>query len=320
MVSSLGDTLARRLTGRSRRRGWPFMYEVVVGTLRRNFLHSATLPVDEARRFNDAVAAAQPFKHAVDRTRDSIGQVAVERFSPRGAQAENTLLYLHGGSYIMGSANTHADLIGRLAALGPFETLAVDYRLAPEHTIADAVEDVCAVFRALVEQGRDPKRIVFAGDSAGGGLAFLAAIALRDAGDRMPAAIGAIAPWSDLRCSHGSSFQENEAFDWGTAAVLRSQAEIAAQGIPLDDPRISPRFAELRGLPPVLLHAGDAEIVRDAVVDFAEALKAAGVDTTLRVWPDMVHDFHLMADFHPLAQQASEELAAFLRDRCGDAA
>jgi acetyl esterase/lipase len=318
MASSLVNTFLRRLTGRSRRPGWPLLFEVAVGTLRRNLIYSAGLPIGEARRFNDACAQSQPIKQPIERRKETIAGVEVERFTPRGAAPKSAVLYLHGGSYLMGSVATHADLIARLAVLGPFEVIGVEYRLAPEHTIADAVADVCAVYRAQLAEGRAPSAIALAGDSAGGGLAFLTSVALRDAGDALPSSIATIAPWGDLQ-SEGASFALNEPYDWGTAAILRQQAKIAAGGVALDDPSISPRFADLRGLPPSLLHLGDAEIVRDSALELAEALRAAGVDVTCKVWPDMVHDFHLLADYHPMARQAVEELVAFVRDHFGEA-
>lgn len=316
MASSLGDTALRRLTGRGRRPGWPLLFEVAVGALRRNLMYSATLPIAEARRFNDAIAESQPTKQPVERRKESIAGVDVERFTPRGFAPKSAVLYLHGGSYLMGSVATHADLIARLAVLGPFEVIGVEYRLAPENTITDAVADVCAVYRALLAEGRAPRSLALAGDSAGGGLAFLTAVRLRDEGDALPSSVATIAPWGDLR-SEGASFALNEPYDWGTGSILRQQARMAAGGIALDDPRISPRFADLHGLPPSLLHIGDAEIVRDSALEMAEALRAARVDVTCKVWPDMVHDFHLLADFHPTAMQAVEELVSFVRDHFG---
>jgi epsilon-lactone hydrolase len=315
---SLLETTGRRLVGRGRRKAWPFTFEVAVGLLRRNFLYCARLPVPEARSFNERLAGAVPFRHAVERIRETMGGVAVVRFVPRGASPRRRLVYLHGGSYLMGSSTTHADLIARLALTG-FEVIAVEYRLAPEHSIADAVADVCAVFAALEASGWDRSSVVLAGDSAGGGLAYLAAIALRDAGRPLPAAIATIAPWTDLACP-GPSMEMNERWDWGTAEALRGQGRVAAGASALDDPRISPARAELRGLPPTLIHAGEAEIVRDPVLAFADALRAAGVETEVVVWPDMVHDFHLLADQHPLAREATEKLAAFLHARCSDRA
>lgn len=317
IAQSLAETVGRRLVGRSRRPGWPLLFEVAVGVLRRNFLYASGLSPQAARAFNDELGRAQPFRHAVDRRRETIAGVPVERFTPRaGGAPETTVVYLHGGSYIMGSASTHADLIARLALAG-LSVVAVEYRLAPEHRIVDAVADVCAVFRALVAGGLDPRAATLAGDSAGGGLAYLVAIALRDAGAKggpTPAALATIAPWVDLRCL-GPSLEENERYDWGTAAVLREQGRLAAGDTPLDDPSISPAFADLRGLPPSLIHVGEAEIVRDPVIAFGEALRAAGNDVEVKRWPDMVHDFHLLAEFHPMALSAIEHLAAFLRAR-----
>lgn len=306
---SFFETLWRAVTGRRREPAWPFVFEVVVGTMRRNFLFTAALPVTEARRFNEQLAASVRSKVRVDRAALVVAGVKVVRVT--AGEARRRLLYLHGGSYLMGSAATHAELIGRLARCG-FEVLAVEYRLAPEHRVADAVDDVRAVFEASLAEGWAPSNVALAGDSAGGGLAYLVAIAQREAGRPLPAAIATIAPWCDLACP-GASMDLNERTDWGTAAALRAQGVLAAGGLALDDPGLSPAFARLEGLPPTLIHVGDAELVRDSVTAFAEKLRAAGVATELVRWPHMVHDFHLFAEQLPLAAQATEALGNWLR-------
>lgn len=314
-LASVFETIGRAMVGRRRRRAWPIGFEIVVGALRRNFLYAARLPVPEARAFNEAVAAAQPRKHGVATSEEHVGGVAVVRFVPEGS-ARRALVYLHGGSYLMGSPRTHEDLIARIAREG-FITLAVRYRRAPEHTIADACADVCAVIDALAAEGWPASSIAIAGDSAGGGLAFLSCLAQRDARRTMPAAIATIAPWVDLACP-GASFETNERFDWGTAEVLRAQGKLAAGTRALDDPSISPTFADLGGLPPTLVHVGEIEMVRDPVEAFAAKLERAGVETELVRWPDMIHDFHLLADQHPTAAKATTDLAAWLLARTNE--
>lgn len=311
---SVFEAIARALTGQRRNRAWPLFFEIIVGAMRRNFLFGAAVSVPEARAFNEALAAGVPSKLAVERTRTTVGGVPVVRVVPRGARApRRRVLYLHGGSYLMGSAATHAELIGRLALAG-FEVFAIEYRLAPEHTVADAVTDVRTVWEACLAEGWPPGALAFAGDSAGGGLAYLVAIALRDAGRPLPAGIATIAPWADLSCP-GASMEENERTDWGTASALRAQGVLAAGGRRLDDPSLSPAFANLEGLPASLVHVGEAELVRDAVKAFAAKLEAARVPTELVAWPHMVHDFHLFAQQLPLAAEATEAFGAWLRSK-----
>ena len=327
--------LGRRLLGRPLRPSWPLGYATVVGSLRRNARWTATRPLAEARQFQERLARTQKPLRAVRREGTTLGGVPVVRHGLRvparvapgesaavelgdrpadedadgKAQELPWLLYLHGGAHVAGSPATHGDLVDRLGIAGAFAAVVPAFRLAPEHAVDDAVEDVLAVHGALLDAGH---RVVWAGDSSGGALAVLASIAARDRGIPLPKRVALISPWVDLRCD-GAAFARFEGVDWGTRAALLDQARLAAGARPLDDPRLSPLFAELHGLPPSSIHVGGAEIIQDSVLAFADALDAAGGSVSLAVWPDQVHAFHLLAAFHPEAQRAVDALAAFLR-------
>ena len=251
--------------------------------------------------------------------------ITCEKVSAGGVPAEwvtapdardRTLLYLHGGGYVIGSPNSHRDLAGRLSRASGARVLVLDYRLAPEHPFPAAVDDALAAYRWLLSQGHAPDRIVIGGDSAGGGLTLATLVALRDAGQPLPAAGVCLSPWTDLA---------------GTGESLRTKAQVdpmvqwsrlsqyAAAYLGKQDartPLASPLFADLRGLPPLLIQVGTAETLLDDAARVVERAKAAGVDVTYEAWDDMIHVFQAFAMLLPEGQQAIEKIGAFICARC----
>ena len=164
----------------------------------------------------------------------------------------------------------------------------------------------------MLSQGIAPSRIVLAGDSAGGTLVLSTLLALRDRGRPLPAAGVAISPWVDLSCS-GESFRTNDAFDFVGETHCQLAAASYLAGADPRRPDISPLFADLRGLPPLLIQAGGAEVLVDQIRAFANRGREAGVDLTLSAYDDMVHAWHLMRDVTPDGQRAIDEAGAFAR-------
>ena len=222
------------------------------------------------------------------------------------------LLYFHGGGFVFGSLRSHGPLIGALARAARARTFAPEYRLGPEHPAPAAFEDGVATYQFLLGQGIAPERIVVAGDSAGGTLVLITLLALRDAGQPLPAAGVVICPWVDLDCS-GSSFQTNAPFDFVAEEHCRLAAVTYLAGADPRSPRVSPLFADLSGLPPLLVHAGGAEVLVDQIRDFTARATAAGVQVTSSVYDDMVHVWHLHRGFTPEAQRAIDDIGAFVR-------
>jgi epsilon-lactone hydrolase len=312
-TAALGSTLQARLSGRKLRPSWSFLFEAVIRFLRLDWEQTASWPYERLR----ADVARRPYpRGAVGKVKtadDTLGGVPVRRFAPRGATRTGVVVYFHGGSYIFGSSkHTHQDLIAKLALGAEQEVIGVEYRLAPEARYPAQLEDALAVYDALLSAGVRPDEIVLAGDSAGGNLALSAALALRDRALPLPRALLLFSPWSDLTMP-GGSFQTNADFDFGTREVLVRQAEAFAGGIPLEDPRISPIFADPSGLPRAFVSAGEAEIPRDDILRLARRLQEAGVDVTLHVANDMPHNPPVFADFHPSGAEALQAAIAFLR-------
>lgn len=230
-----------------------------------------------------------------------------------GANDDEMILYLHGGGYVQGSIPTHRDLAARLSAKAATRVLLIEYRLAPEHPFPAAVRDATAAYRWLRENGVDAARLLVGGDSAGGGLALATLLALRDEGERLPAAAFALSPWVDLSLS-GGSLQRNAATDPSlTRQMLADYAAMYLGDADPETPLASPLFADLSGLPPLFLQAGAAEILLDDALRLAEAAEAAGVTVTGDVWPEMIHGWQGFAGVAPEAEQALYRVGQFVR-------
>jgi len=247
--------------------------------------------------------------------RVSAGDVPAEWISAPSATADRVILYFHGGGYVLGSINSHRAMISQIARASDGRALAIDYRLAPEHPFPAAVDDAIASYRWLLAQGYKPGRIVIAGDSAGGGLTLAALLAIREAKLPMPAGAVPISPWTDLEGT-GDSIRTRAARD--VMVTQDNLAQSAKQYYGASDPKnplVSPVHADFRGLPPLLIHVGDAEILLDDATRVAERAKAAGVNVELEVWPDMPHVWHVFAKILPEGQQAIDKIGKFVSAR-----
>ena len=224
------------------------------------------------------------------------------------------MLYLHGGAYALGSINTARELVARLSRATRTRSLAIDYRLAPEHPFPAALQDATKAYRWLLNQGYAPSQIVIAGDSAGGGLALATLVALRDAGEPLPAGAVCISPWTDLALT-GGSVQGNASVDPILAPEeLDMYARYYAGECEPTFPLLSPLYADLRGLPPLLIQVGSEEILLDDAVRLAERACKAGVDVTLETWDGMFHVFQMIAPL-PEAKEAVGRIAEFALQR-----
>lgn len=233
---------------------------------------------------------------------------------PAQAQPGRVLLYLHGGGYVLGSLNTHRALVGTLAQRCGVTALAINYRKAPEYPFPAALDDAQLAYRWLLARGYAPADIMVAGDSAGGGLALALLIALRDAGEPLPAAAIGLSPWTDLLLPAGTlrrvAQEESQVLE---ALEIRGWGPLYAADTPLAHPLLSPVQADLQGLPPLLIQISDAEVLGDDVQRFAAKARAAGTPVTLQVFEGLVHWWHLFWRFLPEARTALDQVAEFTR-------
>jgi len=285
--------------------------QVVRELLRGSGLDRLTIP--ERRRAMESFAASPPGGTAVDPV--DAGGVPAEWVAAPGVSPGRVLLYLHGGAYQAGSPATLRNLVALLSGATQARALSVDYRLAPEHPFPAAVEDALAAYRWLLASGIDPALIAIAGDSAGGGLALGALVALRDSGEPMPAAAVLLSPWTDLALT-GESLRTRAAVD----VMIKPDgiSEDAALYLADADPRhphASPLYADLCGLPPLLIHVGDAEVILDDSIRLAARASEAGVEVSLEIWDEMPHVFPAFAGWLPEADQAIEHIGAWLDQR-----
>lgn len=280
--------VTRGLMDRSKQRGVPWLREVT-----------------EWKPARGAVFRSVRFEPVM------LGGVRGLACAPAGVpEPSRTIVYLHGGGYVIGSPEFAREIAARLAAGAEARVVVPDYRLSPEHPFPAAQDDCLAAARHVMRSS-DPSRVAFAGDSAGGALSVATLCALRDAGERMPAAAVLFCPWTEP-LADGGSMLENDPFDFGDRALLVGWAEMHAGELALD-PRVTVARAELRGLPPLLVQVGEAELLRDQAKRFAEAARAAGVEVELDVAPDMFHDWQLQADLVPEGARAVADACAFIR-------
>lgn len=268
----------------------------------------------EVRRTLELLTRGNPIVSPSARSREAEGAPVPTWWFDRDDHETDgrTILYLHGGAYVAGSHGTHRGLAAALSRIASADVLLPEYRLAPEHRFPAAVEDALATWRWLVEEhGADPARCAFAGDSAGGGLAIALAVAARDEGLPLPAGIACMSPWTDLTGSSRSVLDNDEHDIWLDGWLIAPAGRLYAPDEP-DHPLASPLFADLRGLPPMLLHVGSHEVLLDDARELVARARAVGVDASVGVFEGMWHVFQAIPGV-PEGKRSLRELGAFIR-------
>lgn len=238
-----------------------------------------------------------------------------EWLTPPGVRTDAAVLYFHGGGYAIGSPRSHRHLAAAIARAAGTRALLLDYRLAPENPYPAALDDAVAAYQWLLARGIAPGRIVLGGDSAGGGLTVATLLALRDRGVPRPAGGVCISPWVDLTCS-GASYATKAAAD---PIVTRDGVEAMAQAyVGTGDrkaPLVSPLYADLHALPPLLIQVGSDEVLLDDAIGLGARARAAGVEVTVEEWPQMVHVWHWFLPILDEAEKAIAGIGDFARTR-----
>jgi monoterpene epsilon-lactone hydrolase len=241
------------------------------------------------------------------------GGVPAEWITTPGVNTERVIYYLHGGGYAYGSINTHREMVSRLSRAASARVLIIDYRLAPENPFPAALDDSVAAYRWLLSVGVNPTRLVIAGESAGGGLTVATLVALRDAGEPLPAAGICLSPWVDLECLGESMVTKGEIDPMATREGTLMLAKAYLRDTDPRTPLASPLYADLTGLPPLLIQVGTAEILFDDATRLANRARAAGVDVILEPWEDMIHMWHFFAAILREGQEAIDRIGEFIR-------
>ena len=250
-------------------------------------------------------------------SRLNAGGVTAEWVTAESASDSRVVLYLHGGGYIIGSPRTHRPLMAELSQASKGRVLGLDYRLAPEHPFPAPVEDSVAAYRWLLSEGYDPARIAVAGDSAGGGLTVAMIVQARYLGLPVPGAAVCISPWVDME-GLGESMETRAAADPMVGKEnLMVSAKTYLGGSDPRAPLAAPLYADLRGLPPMLIQVGDAEVLLDDSTRLAGIAREAGVEVEMDVWDDMIHVWHLFAPILPEGKQAISQAGEFIKKHTG---
>lgn len=243
-----------------------------------------------------------------------IGQMRGEWTVPSRQDAGRLVLYFHGGGYVAGSPETHRPLVARLAAAAEARTFTLAYRHAPEHVFPAAVRDGLALYRQCLDRGVKPSSVALAGNGAGGGLAFSVLLAVRNAGLPMPAALVAMSPWADLTLSGWSILKnagQDDVLSWETLFV---SARTYLNGANPADPYASPLLASFKDFPPLMIHAGSREILRDDAARLGEKAAEAGVPVSVEIYDGMPHLFQANT-YAPEARVSIQRLGQFIRAR-----
>jgi len=249
-----------------------------------------------------------PLPDTIEAVEHELGDVKAWRVAAPDAPRGNVVLHFHGGGYLIGSAKGSLEYASRLAAAVGGACYTVEYRLAPEHPYPAAIDDAICAYRALLARGIPASSILLSGESAGGGLAVALALALRTAGDPLPAAILAVAPFADLTVSGPSVRAFNGDDPAASRELLIFMGASYFQGHEPTDPLVSPLYGDLTGLPPLFVTATQGEVLLSDATRLAERAEQAGVDVTLRVVEDSVHVYTIFP-FLPETRTTMEEVA-----------
>jgi epsilon-lactone hydrolase len=276
------------------------------------------MPLDELRAMFEHWGDVTAEPGGVDYIEIDAGEVPALWAVPKGCTQDRVLLCSHGGGYVTGSMYTHRKVYGHLAKAIGCRALIVHYGRAPENVHPGPVNDMASVYRWLLGQGIEPRHIALTGDSAGGGLAITTILRARELGLPLPAATMPLSPWLDME-GNGASFETNKERD---VLVMREiiqnmAATFLGENGDRRHPLANPLHADLRGLPPVYIQVGGHETLLDDSHALAEAIRKAGGEVKLDVFPEMQHVFHFLAGVAPEADDAIRRLAAWVRPKLG---
>lgn len=314
---ALVDVTLRRLLRGPRRPGWNFVLEAGVEILKRQ-LHAAfqMRNVKDARRFLDTAVLRSPVVSQVKITDVLLDSFRGSWIIPRDEKPRATVLYLHGGGYSFYPRIAYKNLIAQFALSAKSRTFALDYRLSPEYRYPAQLEDALNAYRWLLETV-SPKELVVAGDSAGANLTLALLLSAREAHLPLPALAITLSPPTNFE---GDLSKPNLGeYDWIDKEMLTRWSGWFCLAAEACDPLVSPIGADLRGLPPIYMQDGGAEILHNSIQAFADHAKSEGADVTLETWPEMVHDFQMFGDEVPQSAEAFRRIGEVVQQQVANA-
>jgi epsilon-lactone hydrolase len=272
----------------------------------------------ERRQRIEEVGSVWPVAEDVRLTSFDCDGVPAEWSATPGCDDARVLLYFHGGGYCSGSIKSHRRMVTEAGRAAGVRTLAIDYRLAPEHPFPAARDDAMTAWRFLRRQGIAASDIVVGGDSAGGNLTIVLINALRAAGEALPACAWLASPWTDLTMS-GATLSSKDTVDPLIHRAYLEELAAAYAPAPIDrrDPAVSPLFSDLRGFPPVLIQVGSAETLLADATRFAAVAGEADVRVTLEIWPQMIHAWPMWNEKLCDGRRALQSVGEFVRAHIG---
>jgi epsilon-lactone hydrolase len=308
LTSATATVALRRALGRSPVPDWPWNIEAGVLLWRRQTEAAFALKtMDAARKLMDAIAFEPLSRLDVSVTASSPSEPPGKWFVPSTVDANRVVLYFHGGGYGF-YVRSHASMIGYVAQAARARTFALDYRLTPEHPHPAQLMDALSAYRWLLATGHDPQSIILAGDSAGGHLALMSLVAIREAGLAQPALCIGLCPWTYVG-NRGASLFANDRYDWVQGHMAMRYADWLIGNSGYSAEAISPMAADFRGLAPIYLQAGGREILYDMIVEFARSARERGANVELDTWDSMPHDFQAFGDYLPQSREALARIA-----------
>lgn len=304
----------QRIRRGAKRPTWQLGTELSQKTMRKTIDHSLDWGMDWYRKLQELSTKSLKNDKTVHSKKEVLNDVKGEWFVPENAKMNQLIIYFHGGGYVYGSSDTHRPFINRVAKRLKVNVLSVDYRLAPEHSFPAAHDDAFSIYQSIINhKNYEPNQIVLMGDSAGAALCTGILLKLKEKKMAMPRAVILISPWVDPKAA-GGSIIENDAFDIGGHDFLLDCAEKYLQGSNEKDHLVAPIYADLSGLPPVLIQVGNAEILLTQVRQLKDKIRGEEVKLTYTEYEDMFHTFLISAPNIAQSKTALEEIARFLEE------
>jgi monoterpene epsilon-lactone hydrolase len=315
LAQVLAQASVQRMFKGPRRKGWNWFLEMSTAVLKRELIAAFNLPdVNAARQYLDSVLISSPaIKEMQICSLDPTATVRGTWFVPANTEAGLTILYFHGGGYAF-YPRCYTNFISLIALTAKSRTFALDYCLSPEHRFPEQLDDALTGYRWLLENGTVPGKLVVAGDSAGANLAIALLLAVRGFKLPLPALTIALSPPTDFKAEY-PSMVGNQDFDWITKPMLTKWADWFCDTEQRSNPLVSPLWADLRGLPPIYIQAGSAELLYDSIEAFANRAKSQGVDVLLETWEGMNHVFQVFGPDVPQAAAAMRRIGEVLDDK-----